>query len=1077
MPPPQKAADNRSAQTRGMEMANSAMSMALGGQQKAWMTGKPFEKNLKANSAVLSNNGNKVLDRPSQVDATVKARVGSNAGGGTGDKNDSAMHRTSSERVMGSPIQPVPTVRPSTAIDCPWPSEDGHRAPVLSSPALSDELRQDSNQVIEIYDESDGDSESLIEPNLNRPAELPEICRGVGALERCLQTPGASNDSGSQTNSKLRHSDSERYSADTQRKRRSEAEHLDRRRAAATLPASLGSNPHRSEAIIESQVTSSTPVDVSSFKRHMQVFLEQVLSRSQTVGSLSGRGNVEGPRLRLLYEACHHGDLFFLITHQLYCVHDSGGTSSANREFELSPQHLQGLSVLRDLLVQNAQLPDDAIKFFSDFPRPLPLLVELAIHFKQAFYEVLAYLNTLSSTWHSLKVKCFERQYPPVIDEMGGLTSLVLQKVMFRAISRELWNGCHDQCFQECEKIFYRNQENFGWRLTHQTASFNAERYNQSLAQDYVRLREQHALHTAPNIVHHHRSSSRNHSNSPMAPPQNNHVRRPSSGNMSHQSLINQQEQAINIARFTHTPTINTQSSRRHPSLTLNSVVTPVSTPTLPSSVTPPATSPASVVTPSDAHPGSGIYSVNSTSTAPNQQQRVSGSPSAYTTQFVQVPFASSSPTIPTTPGSAQIRNFNHQQQQISPRIGWPGSSPSQILRSPTMMSSFPTRGQIPQALFPQPGAAFTPNPTNHLDPTFSALHQAHLRSPRLVTVGHEGKSDNSKKYFRYIKGFVPSPKRLDEATQHFIWSFQVSAEAAQVLASSITYLHGPTPTRHVRTGSRLCRLRCANVSRLPCPLKDAEWVTAETVWPEGIAVLLNQNALEIRRKVHHGKDLPIDVTSIMREGENTISVARIGSRKDSGAIYAIGLETVQITDLRTIKKEVGQLGKEEALHRILEKSSSVDPDIEVIDSRMVLDLTDPFTSSIFETPIRAISCLHNQCFDLDVFLSTRKQEQSSEPCGPDQFKCPICGGDARPQSLVIDQFFVHIRERLAQIDRLDAKAIILEKNGTWEIKEEEEVAGESGDGSGVRRRKPDDSPAASAGRRRESVIIELDDD
>ena len=73
-------------------------------------------------------------------------------------------------------------------------------------------------------------------------------------------------------------------------------------------------------------------------------------------------------------------------------------------------------------------------------------------------------------------------------------------------------------------------------------------------------------------------------------------------------------------------------------------------------------------------------------------------------------------------------------------------------------------------------------------------------------------------------------------------------------------------------------------------------------------------------------------------------------------------------------------------------------------------------------------------------------------------------------------------------MDRLDAKAIIMETDGEWTIKEEEAGTGESGDGDGRRRSlKPSRgktqessiprSGAASPMEIERTAVIELDDD
>ena len=82
---------------------------------------------------------------------------------------------------------------------------------------------------------------------------------------------------------------------------------------------------------------------------------------------------------------------------------------------------------------------------------------------------------------------------------------------------------------------------------------------------------------------------------------------------------------------------------------------------------------------------------------------------------------------------------------------------------------------------------------------------------------------------------------------------------------------------------------------------------------------------------------------------------------------------------------------------------------------------------------------------------------------------------------MMIDSFFQKVRMELKDAGRLDAKAIILHASGDWEIKEEEEATGESGDGTGKRSSVPVTASArGSASASRQSVpreVIDLDDE
>jgi hypothetical protein len=112
-----------------------------------------------------------------------------------------------------------------------------------------------------------------------------------------------------------------------------------------------------------------------------------------------------------------------------------------------------------------------------------------------------------------------------------------------------------------------------------------------------------------------------------------------------------------------------------------------------------------------------------------------------------------------------------------------------------------------------------------------------------------------------------------------------------------------------------------------------------------------------------------------------------------------------------------------------------------------------------------------------------------------DVWKCPLCGKDARPYSLQIDDFLASVRTKLVEDDNLDVKAILISADGTWRPKPEpiplkrKAMGGlndddeSSTDEEGTRKQKAfarsQRDSSMSSGRRgsRQVEVIELDDD
>lgn len=237
---------------------------------------------------------------------------------------------------------------------------------------------------------------------------------------------------------------------------------------------------------------------------------------------------------------------------------------------------------------------------------------------------------------------------------------------------------------------------------------------------------------------------------------------------------------------------------------------------------------------------------------------------------------------------------------------------------------------------------------------------------------------------------------------------------------------HGSTPATSLIPGSRFYLVRCVRVnSSIP---SHQDWVLSDNVWPESIAICMNECCLEIPRKGIYRKDSPVDATAYIREGTNYMEVAVIGFPEGSTTGYTVGVEIVVVMDESTAKGSRTLLPWKEGRKRILDRIVDTDPDF--VTTQLDLDLTDPMTSRICTTPTRGIFCRHNSCFDYEIFIQTHNGMD------PTDFKCPVCRLDARPQSLVVDGFFLQVRQELEKRGRLDAKVITIDKDGEWVIKE-----------------------------------------
>lgn len=374
---------------------------------------------------------------------------------------------------------------------------------------------------------------------------------------------------------------------------------------------------------------------------------------------------------------------------------------------------------------------------------------------------------------------------------------------------------------------------------------------------------------------------------------------------------------------------------------------------------------------------------------------------------------------VPSRPVSTRPHPQARPPLPVQPSSQIPHRFPAEV---PTSQQILPPQGY---------GLSLTVPP----NPALTALHQAQARSPVYATVDSTGKLDG-KDAFAFIKHLSMMPKRLGATLNHVKWVFEMSKGNVDALVKDDESSNSGPPMRTVRKGSEYLRLRCTKGAG-DDNLSESDWVVQKNVWPPGVAALLNGKVLEFRRKAHHGDDIPVDVTRYVKEGENILQIVYSNTRDQADNSYAIGLETIEITDSSTIKQGLTTLDAQDSLKRIL-RPTAVDPEeLEVVGTTVLLDLTDPHTSQIFSVPIRGKTCRHTQCFDLDIFLQTRRRKLQTYPSMPDHFKCPVCGADARPQSLLMDMYFVELRAELEVMKRLDAKSVILDEHGSWRIKEE----------------------------------------
>ena len=268
--------------------------------------------------------------------------------------------------------------------------------------------------------------------------------------------------------------------------------------------------------------------------------------------------------------------------------------------------------------------------------------------------------------------------------------------------------------------------------------------------------------------------------------------------------------------------------------------------------------------------------------------------------------------------------------------------------------------------------------------------------------------------------------------------------------------------TKHTKT----CRLRCVKWSGSD-PLPDHTWAVSETSWIPYSYFTLNGTSLQQKKKKHYGKDRPIEITRLLREGDNVLEVVVISQTGDSTyRDYLVAVEVLGVMTHSLIQQQCrnNMRSKEQCLNDIKAKLSAGsdgdddDDDLTVVESSLTISLLDPFTRSVIGgVPVRSAACRHHDCFDLATFLETRPRKNHVSVS--DQWRCPVCNADARPGLLFVDGLMEAVRAQLSLEGLSQTRAIVVDQHGSWKPKAETRDAGS------VRDNSPDaDSPVPVQG-------------
>lgn len=831
--------------------------------------------------------------------------------------------------------------------------------------------------------------------------------------------------------------------------------------------------------------------------------LDRRIATYTSAGSLEDY--CEKPRYRCLQDALRNKDVFYVALHQVNClwsvqrpyIHAVLGEhvslANINKSFE----------ILQCVLRPNNYISSDHLRWFSEFPAPLPELINKVQAYQYALSDVVQFLAHLSQNWERVIEDVKRRKYPLITAELTGplrCPSPMFQTMLFTVSRRHLAIEDGPLAVQ-LSSLFHQNQT---FETTHILTGKVAEPLitqsrNEVMARSAEIVRQAHNASSRRSMFTdslflgqslNWRIGSAGSGVIVVSAPQPRRTSshsQPGSNPANAEGLptrVNQQMPSPLMTyplparpqinnRIASSPTIPTyerphplpmraprqkpgqqpQFARQQTSM-MQYQAQPGFSGQRPSPLTHPSQMQMHVLQQPPSVPSNGIVLEG--------QRRAS---------FVQFP----SQVIPvarnglSSPGLVYSRDHldpnlpqNNPSVRTNPPLNpqqWAGAGATGLQYPPGLQVASPTvhhnYGPQQQRQHLGPALAYTRIPPNtypcsshDLASVAMGLHQAGIRSPR-----REPLTPTSSQFYQYIKELPVPPVEMVPRTglRHFM--FDVPSDYMPKLARKFDGRgFSDLPYAPYSEGSLRYRLRLCIRPMRETEMTESLWVLSPSHWPEHIMIEFNEKHMELQRKQHHHRDLPLELTNFIKSGGNMarISLPAIPINKKVGAKYFLGVDVVEIRSHQSILEDVHKrqhVTEEETRQELRRRLKPGDSDDMIIENQTLsVSLADPFSFRIFQVPVRGKNCRHLECFDLETWLTTRPckpqqkaggRKDTKEPCKVDVWKCPICDLDARPISLRIDDFFVQVRKELSEKNNLGTKVITVNADGKWSPVEE----------------------------------------
>jgi len=168
----------------------------------------------------------------------------------------------------------------------------------------------------------------------------------------------------------------------------------------------------------------------------------------------------------------------------------------------------------------------------------------------------------------------------------------------------------------------------------------------------------------------------------------------------------------------------------------------------------------------------------------------------------------------------------------------------------------------------------------------------------------------------------------------------------------------------------------------------------------------------------------PINITPLCKLSSTTANYINVSWAVEVGRAHTVSVYQVDNLTYKDLLDQLKAKGQRQPDYtKALIKEKLADQDQEIATTSCKVSLACPLGKMRMNTPCRASTCDHLQCFDAQLYLQMNEKKP--------KWVCPVCNKPASMENLLVDGFFLE----LIRSPRLppDEHEIVLHNDGTWD--------------------------------------------